>query len=72
MELGKKQSGDKTTLGYSLLFDHDDTDVIYARKFKYADKKTASIDTAEKEVFLEYRNKYPCYTFLNKNIKNWT
>jgi hypothetical protein len=75
MELGKKQSGEKTLDGYDLVFDHPDTELIYEKAFDWMERynRRFDLDRLEKEVFLEYKTrKYPNYTPLNKrSVKKW-
>jgi hypothetical protein len=62
-ELGRKHSGDKTVAGYDLIFDHSDTELIYARSFLWTDKyiRGFDLDALEGKVFRHYRKRYPDY-----------
>jgi hypothetical protein len=75
MELGKKQSGEKTLDGYDLVFDHPDTELIYEKSFHWTERynRRFDLDRLEREVFLEYKTrKYPNYISLNKRgVKKW-
>jgi hypothetical protein len=75
MELGKKQSGEKTLDGYDLVFDHPDTELIYEKAFHWMERynRHFDLDALERDVFLDYNiKKYPNYTYLNKrNVKTW-
>jgi hypothetical protein len=75
MELGKKQSGEKTLDGYDLVFDHLDTELIYEKAFHWMERYNHrfDLDALERDVFLDYTiRKYPHYTYLNKrNVKKW-
>jgi hypothetical protein len=74
MELGRKQSGDKTVAGYDLLFGHPDTELIYAKSFLWTDKyiRGFDLDALEAKVFRRYQRTYPDYAPLNKRHRRWT
>ena len=75
MELGRKQSGEKTAHGYDLVFSHPDTELVYEKSFVWMEKyiRGFDLDALEKEVFLKYNKiNHPDYIFLNKqNVAKW-
>jgi hypothetical protein len=76
MELGKKQGGDKTIKGYDLVFNYEDTELIYEKSFIWTEKymRGFDLDALEREVFRDYHiRKYPDYVCLNKyQVKKWS
>lgn len=74
-ELGRKQSGDKTVAGYDLLFNHSDTELIYAKSFLWTEKyiRGFDLDALEVKVFRHYQRRYPDYAPLNRRQRRtWT
>ncbi len=75
MEVGRRQSGDKTVAGYDLVFDHSDTELIYAKSFLWTEKyiRGFDLDALEAKVFRQYQKRYPDYAALNKrHRRKWT
>lgn len=71
-EAGRRLAKRPTTGGYDLVFDCDDSEIIYARSYRWTAIRHCNLDSIEAEVFNEYRSRYADYTALNKRgVKKW-
>lgn len=73
-EVGRRLAEERTTTGYDLVFEHEDTEIIYERSYPWTQIRRyhCDLDGVEADVFSEYRNQYPDYSVLNKrNVKKW-
>jgi hypothetical protein len=73
-EVGRRLANERTTAGYIIVFEHEDTEIIYERAYSWTQIRRfhCDLDSVEGEVFREYRDRYPNYCVLNKrNVKKW-
>jgi hypothetical protein len=71
-EIGRRLAGERTTAGYDLIFEHQDTEVLYVRSYLWTQVRRCNLDDVEADVFKEYQEKYTDYMTLNKrSVKKW-
>jgi hypothetical protein len=71
-EVGRRLAEKPTTAGYDLVFDHEDSEIIYERSYLWTQIRHCNLDNVEADVFNNYRNLYPDYAALNKrSVKKW-
>jgi hypothetical protein len=71
-EVGRRLAGEQTVAGYDLVFEHEDTEVLYERLYLWTQVRHCNFDDVEGDVFNEYRDRYPNYMSLNKRgVKKW-
>lgn len=71
-EVGRRLAETPTTAGYDLVFDHEDSEIIYEKSYRWNEIRHCNLDGVEADVFKKYRNLYPDYAALNKrSVKKW-
>ena len=71
-EVGRRVAEKATTVGYDLVFNHDDTEIIYEQSYHWTRIRHCNLDGVEADAFNKYRSLYPDYVALNKrSVKKW-
>jgi len=71
-EVGRRLADKPTPAGYDLVFDHEDSEIIYAKSYLWTEIRYCNLDSVEADVFNRYRRQYPDYAALNKRgVKKW-
>ena len=71
-EVGRRLAEQPTTAGYALVFDHEDSEIIYEKSYRWTEIRHCNLDGVEADVFNKYRHLYPDYAALNRrSVKKW-